>query len=366
MLPLSLLSSSESAFGLDISELSLKLIKLKDKRGRVFIESFNELAIPSGLIVGEEIKKPEKLAGLINKLVRTAKGKKICQREVISVLPEPKTFIKLISIPLPKEGVSLSEAIKKEVEHHIPLPLEAIYLDWQIIKNPFYLEEPDKIYILVGACQKNITDQYTDLLERADLIPLALEIEPVAIARSLIKEGGSEIANFAQIIIDLGAARTGLTLFDHGTIQFSLSLPISGVEITETIAKSLELTIGQAEKMKIFCGLDKKRCRGSIRKIFHNRIDELVLNIKNAINFYKNHFSRTNKVEKIILCGGGANFLGLPEVLSQKLNLKVTQGNPWVNITCRERNFSIPEDESLSFTTAIGLALRGIKSKEEI
>jgi type IV pilus assembly protein PilM len=366
MFHLSLLSSSENAFGLDISELSLKLIKLKYKRNQVFLESFNEMAILPGLIVDEEIKKPEKLAGLINKLVKTSKGKKIYQREVVSVLPEPKTFIKLIRISSPKEGISLAEAIKKEAEHHIPLPIEEMYLDWQIIKNPFCLEEPDKIYILVGACEKNITNQYTDLLEKADLVPLALEIEPVAIARSLIKEESSEIANFAQIIIDLGATRTGLTLFDHGTIQFSLSLPISGTEITETIAKSLELTVDQAEKMKIFCGLDKKRCRGLIRKIFHNRIDELVLNIKNAINFYKNHFSRTNKVEKIILCGGGANFLGLPEVLSQKLNLKVTQGNPWANITCGGRNFSIPEDKSLSFTTAIGLALRGIKSKEEL
>ena len=360
----SLLRSNEKAFGLDISELSLKLIKLKEKRNRVFLESYNEIDVPPGIIVNAEIEKPEKLISLIGKLIKTAKGKMIFNREVISVLPEPKTFIKLIRIPYPKEETNLAEAIGKEAEHHIPLPLAEMYFDWQIIRNPFYQEEPDKIYILVGACKKNVTDQYTDLLEKADLVPLTLEIEPVAIARSLIKEEGSEIANFAQIIIDLGAIRTGLTLFDHGTIQFSLSLPISGTEITETIAKSLELTLNQAEKMKIFCGLDKKRCRGSIRKILHNRIDELVLNIKNAINFYKNHFSRTNKVEKIILCGGGANFLGLPEFLSQKLNLKVTQGNPWANITCRERNFPVPEDKSLSFTTAIGLALRGIKSKE--
>jgi len=363
---LSFLNSRENAFGLDISELSLKLIKLKKKGPQIFLESYNEIDVPPGLIINGEIKKPEKLIFLINKLIKTCKGKKISHKEVISVLPEPKTFIKLIRLPF-TEGENLPEIIQREIEHHIPLPLGEMYLDWQVIKNPFYTEEPDKIYVLAGASPKNITDQYTNLLEKAGLIPLALEIEAVSILRSLIKENLTPgMDDFAQIIIDFGATRTGLLIYDHGIIQFSLSLPISGTEITENIAQSLDLSFEQAEKIKIVCGLDKKKCRGSLRKILHSRIDQLVLNIKNAINFYKNHFPRTNKIKKVILCGGGANFINIDQILSQKLNLEVEIGNPWVNITKKNKEFPIPKNKSLSFVTAIGLALRGVKIKEEI
>jgi cell division ATPase FtsA len=100
----------------------------------------------------------------------------------------------------------------------------------------------------------------------AGLFPAALVIEAVAIARSLLPLEEAQTTS-ATIIIDIGAARTGLIVFDQGTIQFTVSLPISGHKITATIATSLKLDEAEAEQAKILCGLDPKKCHGSMATI---------------------------------------------------------------------------------------------------
>lgn len=53
------LFSSHAAFGLDISDFALRLVNLRKGRGKIFLESFNEVKVPAGEIVLGEIKNPK-------------------------------------------------------------------------------------------------------------------------------------------------------------------------------------------------------------------------------------------------------------------------------------------------------------------
>jgi len=65
-----------------------------------------------------------------------------------------------------------------------------------------------------------------------------------------------------------------------------------------------------------------------------------------------------NGIEKIILCGGDSNLIGLTDYLSVSMRHKVEVANVWINITNVEKNIpKIDFKKSLSFTTALGLAL---------
>ena len=65
-------------------------------------------------------------------------------------------------------------------------------------------------------------------------------------------------------------------------------------------------------------------------------------------------------IEKIILCGGDANLLGLTDYLSASLKIPVERADIWTNIDYRDG--FIPEiefNDSLRYATAVGLALGG-------
>jgi type IV pilus assembly protein PilM len=339
---------NQKVIGLDISDRALRLVQLKNVGKKIFLHAFNEVEIPAGIINNSEIQteKKNKLTALLNQLLKSAYGRKIKTKNVIAVLPEQKTFIKVISVDSINQ-IELPNLVVEEIKNHIPLSIEEIYFDWQIIE-----QKNNKSNIVIGAAPINTVNSYLDILESSNLTAYALEIEASAIIRSLLSQDDQK----AKIIIDFGAVRTGLIVYDHKTVQFTVSLPISGNKITETIAQTLHLDANQAEKSKIVCGLDPEKCEGALLKILTKPIDNLTAQIKKAMAFYRSNFSESQKIEEIILCGGGANFSKIDQILSQNLKIPVKIGNPFINLSPAKIN--IPDKQKLSYTTAIGLALR--------
>lgn len=348
----------KNAFGLDFSDLVLRLVQFKRISKKIELHCYNELPLPTGVISEGEIKNQAKLKESIKKLLATAQGAKLNTKYVIASLPERKTFIKVIEVPKMAKG-NLNDTIGWEAAQHIPMNLEEVYLDWQVVGEE---KDSGKLKVLVGVAPKNLVDDYTKVLEEVDLKPLALEIESVAILRSLIKE--KEIAAEAKLIIDIGRERMTLIIYDQGTIQFTASTSaISGRAMTETIASKLNLNSSQAEKAKIIYGLEAKKEGGQLIKALEPIVDQLVIKITEVINFYNNHFSNPNKLKTIVLTGGSSQLKNLDFFLKQKTGLKIEKANPLVNLTLEGKR-TVPQEKILSFPTAIGLALRGIDSND--
>jgi type IV pilus assembly protein PilM len=246
----------------------------------------------------------------------------------------------------------IKSSLIKEIPRHIPLNIEDIYFDWQIIGDfkPGHVSE-----ILIGAAPKKMVDDYSDILKTARLIPLALEIEAAPITRCLINE---EIKDGPRVIIDMGAIRTGFILYNNKTVQFSVSLPISGNQITEKIASALKLDLKKAEKAKITCGLDEKKCAGAIKKVLISTVNNLINKIDETIDFYQEHFQTKGEIKKIILTGGGSNLINIDKIIADKMKIPVVLGNPLTKIAAIDKSISLTPVKLQSFSTAIGLALR--------
>ena len=350
-----LFNPKKNIFGLDISDRALRLVQLKKKGKKIFLNSYNDLTLPPNIIVNGEIKNSDEFGKYLDQLVKTVRGKKLIGKDIITVLPETKTFIKVIRITRPSEE-NLPDLIKEEVKKHIPLSAEEIYLDWQILNHNNQTTE-----ILIGAAPKAVVDSYLSTLTEHGFTPYAFEIEAAAVVRSLVLDNDHQ----SKIIIDFGATRSGLIVYEQEAIQFEVSLPIPGNKITETIAKILNLSWEEAEKAKIICGLDIQKCDGALRKILLKPIQDLADQIKETTSFYKTNSPGSNPISEVIICGGGANFTQIDQVLSQNLGLSVKIGDPLIKIN-QTRKISIPKDKVLSYCSAIGSALRAFQKKDFI
>ena len=88
--------SSNYPFGLDISDLSLKLVQLNKSRNKISIQALGKTDLPEGLIVDGEIKNQEEVVKMIRKLISKPKYGRVSSDSVVVCLPETKTFVKLI------------------------------------------------------------------------------------------------------------------------------------------------------------------------------------------------------------------------------------------------------------------------------
>lgn len=347
---MSFLNTTEVAFGLDISDRSLRLIQLEKKVKKISVQSYNEIKLPEDCISSGEIRQPKVFLNSLDKLIKTKQGHGKLSDEVISVLPENKTFFKIVNIPLvPDEEID--KKIKEILPQDIPVDLNDIYMDQQIINK-----SDNGLEILVGVSPKNIIESYVDVLTKANLIPTVLEIESAPISRLLVENDNGDKP---KVIIDIGANRTGLFLYDK-TVRFTVSLPISGNKITKHIVDTLEMNWNEAEKAKKVCGLDKNKCHGALREIFSGVISELQDRITKSITFYYNTFPDAKEIGEIIICGGGANFIDIASALSEKIQIPITISDPWKNLDNPNKKY-FTTSRSQSFITAIGLGLRGLK-----
>lgn len=369
---------SKFPIGLDISDLSLKLIQLKQKRGKIKIQALGRQILPKGVIENGEIINEEEVIKAINKMISKPKYGTVSSDEVIACLPETKTFIKTIRIE--DNPNKISDIVEHEIEKHVPFSIDEMYYDWQTIKK-----SENYSLILVGAAPKKIVDQYTQLLNNAKLSIHALEIEPVSICRSLLPEESMKFdrkININYAILDIGAKRTSIIIYAHNTIITSISLPISGEETTEKISKTLEISHDQAEKAKVICGLDKQKAQGVISEILSEKIDNLITRLKETINFFYANYGDLGPIDEIMLCGGGSNIKNLDHVIFESTKIKTIHGDIFINLAEIEEKFSgILEEKHyikdknktavytqtsiFAYATTIGLALRGIFLKEE-
>lgn len=349
------------AFGLDLGDLSLKIVQFKKKGTKVFLSSFVKEDIPAGLIQRGEVQKEEELISVLKNSLSKTKGEPLKGKRVVCNLPEEKIFLRIIQLPIMKRE-ELREAVKWEAEAHIPLSLKEVYLDWHVIKPVF--NHLDHFDVLIAATPRELVDSYLSFLRKSGLEPVALEPESTSAVRSLIKP--EEIK--PSIIVDLGTTGTNFVIFSSGAIRFSArESHISGQVLSQAIAEKMKITESKANQLKIDVGLDNKK-DSIVFEALSPIVDELANKIEEYISFYHNHATHIHgpegKIEHVILCGGDSLLINLIPFLKKKINLAIESGNPFVNLPKTESNndngISLDKREELSSVVAVGLALREV------
>jgi len=291
-------------------------------------------------------------------------------------LPEEKTFLKIIKMPaMPLEN--LSQAIVYEAENYIPLSLENVYLDFEIIDGKLSSNNKnnkndtknvsDNFEVLLTAVPRTVVDSYVSALITAGLTPFILEPEAQAIARSI---AAKKTLNNSVLIIHIGDSKTTLIFYSANTIRFTYTIPISNIYFNEVIAKNAGVPPERAEYFKNAYGISINSVKSTNanseqesilrQKIFESLIPGLIdfiQQVAKCVSYYKTHYDVSAKTTaKIILCGAGSRLNGLGDFISLKLDLPVFE-NP---------------DQSLinavggDFTVAHGLALRALSESRAI
>lgn len=350
------LNLKPQAFGLDISDFSLKIIQLGRRGGFMFLASFLEKEIKQGIVVEGEIKDSAALTDILQEAIKEVKEQKLSTKYVAASLPEEKAFLQVIQMPKMKEE-ELRKAIRFEAENYVPLSMDKAYLDFQIVSP--VVNHLDHLDVLIVALPKQTVDPYVSVLKNAGLKPLLLEMETQAISRALVKDG---LASKPILLLDLGANNTRLSIFAGRSLRFTSSIPFSSRKLTEAIAASLKIDFQKAEKIKV-------KDSPTRQKILQPILTELAAAIEKHLEYYHGHPAHEHLpagakvIDKIILSGGGANLAGISDFLATSLKLPVEIGNPWINILSSPLKEvpELPYKESLRYTTALGLALRGLK-----
>jgi len=344
-------------FGIDLSDFSVKIMQI-EKNGKIDrVSSFSVVSIPVGNIEDGKVINKEKVAEIIKSAIKKAGPKKIKTNKVICSLPESKVFLRVINLPKIEESEA-AEAIKWEMEANIPIPIDQAYYDWQFLETENGKRKQD---VLTVAIAREVVDELLAVLELAGLDVYGMEVESIATARSLVLHKQESLSkDESALIIDLGAQRTSFIMINSGVPNFTSSIPFSSDGISDAIAKGFNVSLAEAEKIKIAHGIEsinENPVFGVIRALLENLVQET----ERTLDFYNEFTKNSSNIEKIVLCGGGANLKGLAIFLAKRLNKEVSLGDPWINLNLGNKLPIIDRENSVRYPTVIGLAMRGAK-----
>lgn len=337
----------ELSFGLDIGDRSLKIMQFRVSRGKTILAGFAELDIPPGLLKAGEIIQPRELIAAIKQIRKQAN---ITSDRVLAALPESKTFIKLLSIPAVSPDQSLETLIQNELQKHLPYDISEVWWDFAVVG-----QTETKTDILAGAAPKTIIASYARLLEDAGLTVIALDLEPLAVARAVIQDNPKP---GCHLTVDIGAVKSTLIFANNKTVLATADGKTSGDELTQKIADVYKIEIAAAEEMKQKYGVSGGDSP-KYQQIIQDYISRLARRVQDALEFATNHEISCSGINDILLVGGGALLSGLPEHLSTALKIPVRLADPWIN-TRDTINQKIDQKTGLRLATACGLAIAAL------
>jgi type IV pilus assembly protein PilM len=153
-----------------ISDTGIRLMVTRGKR----ITKLADVPLDANL---SDIADEEQTEDIVNKIRLLFRSNRISTKKVILGISGLQCLTRPITLPeLPK--TMLDEAVTREAKRVLPIPLEQLYLSWQIVNT-----SEGRIEAYLVAIPRNIADNILKILSHAGIKPYLMDIKPLALSR---------------------------------------------------------------------------------------------------------------------------------------------------------------------------------------
>jgi type IV pilus assembly protein PilM len=320
--------SARSVLGVDIGTASLKVAELSRKGDRLvllnygILETQDYLNHPNQAIQTSALKISEKeTTAMLKTLVGEMHSK---AHLAVGTIPSFAAFQTLIDMPLlsPQET---AKAVEFQAPQYIPIPITDVTVDW--LKVDEFQAENRETYqrIFLIGIPKDIVERYKAIFRGAGLKLVALELDGIALARSLLIREDEP-----TLLIDLGALTSNIFVIRQGRILYAGQTDYGGIYLTQAIARSLGITSARAEELKRRRGLTFGGPEAELSTLTLPFLDVIIQEVNHTKSVMEARYGR--KVKRAMLTGAGAELLGIEKYFSSQLDLPVAKPNPFVSV----------------------------------
>lgn len=341
------------SMGVDISDTSMKYVSFKPslRPDKVSVlDKWGDITIPDNVLQRGEIKDPKVLSGVL------AEFKEKTGADFIKVsLPEERAYIFETEI---KKNVPLKEVqslLEFRLEENVPISARDAIFDYEILSND---SSSNVAKVVVAAYQRETILNYYEACRSAGLTPLSFEVEAQAMARAVVSQDMKDTV----MLIDFGKTRTGVGIINNGVLLYTSTIDIGGGQLSQVLRKVLgDLAESELTQIKNTSGLVREVDNSKVHDTLISTISVIKDEIASRMQYW--HLKDVNRdsrrIKKIILCGGSVNLKGLPEYLTESLNVPCVRADVWENAF--KTSLVVPpinKRYSYGYATAIGLALK--------
>jgi len=346
----------DEILGIDISASAIKLVGLGGTVAKPVLEYCAKDALAEGVIVDGTIEKPTELSAALRLLVKNSGAR---TKNVAVALPSSAVITKKLTIPAGLPEMEMEVQVESEAKQYIPFPLEEVSLDFCEI-GPSAVT-PGSVDVLIAAARRERVEALQEVLESAGLKPVVVDVNSYATRLALgrvIDLQAKATPGMLSVLFRLGATMTTMQVLRGQDLVYEREQTLGGNQLTQKIAQHYGLSTADAEI---------KKCKGSLAHDYEARllipyVDSLVQELVRALQFFFNS-SQYNKVNQVLLAGGGALLPGLPLAVASRVQVPCIVVNPFEGMALGAKldRTRVLQDAPI-YLGACGLALRRLLS----
>lgn len=334
--------------GLDIGSTALRAAEVRFNRGGASLRRIGQVDLPEGAVVDGVVEDGPAVTSALKRLWRETR---LTGRTVQLGTSSRRVVVRQVDLPdMPRED--LAQALPFQVADLLSMPVQDAVLDFHLLER---LTTPSGALVQRGMLVAAPRDEVlgtVKAVEAAGLRVGSVDLAPFALIRSL--GGRWHEQPGTEMLVDVGARTTNLTIHTGGTPHLVRILQAGGQDLTDALSRMHGTSAGEAEALKT--GSDGSDAdEQDVDRLIAVGLGHLMDEVRSSLDYFASS-SPQHHVTSVVLTGGGAQVPRFAENLSAVAELPVRVGDALARIGGPGAAHAAPGAAATS-SVAVGLAL---------
>jgi type IV pilus assembly protein PilM len=335
---------------LDIGSSSIKVAEVAHGGAAPRMRALGIAPLPPDVVQSNVVQDEGPVVDAIRKLV-AEQG--IRATDVITAVPGPAVIVKKVILGAQSGAAGIESAVLAEAGALIPDSLDNVNLDYQVID---WIEDGNKMEVLVVAVKRDIINSYTDAIRAAGLEPVLVDVDYFAL-ENMFETNYDTPEGHPVALVNIGARYSSINILKQGRSTFTGDVPVGGAEYNDALVRQLGVQPEQADVLKRgrpVPGFDA----ASADPVLGSVTEFLVEEIQRALSFFWTA-ATDEPLGGVVLSGGTARMPGLAMQMTQRLQCPVEVADPFRRLTLdRAVDRALVDVSGPALAVAAGLATR--------
>jgi type IV pilus assembly protein PilM len=338
--------------GVDIGSRSVKLLQFDAAQSRVIAAARWDLPPENG-------DSPEaRDEQIVEALGRAREGRPFKGRGAVFCLGAKSLFVQNLRVAQ-SAGAELACLVRHEAAGRLPFAsdeAEIRFLETADVRQGDSVRRE----VILLACHRPALERLLAMAERAQLSPLAIDVEPIALLRCYAKQFRRDDDQDRKVMfVNVGASNTAVLIARGANAMFVKYLDVGGRQLDEAVAKHLKMPLGDAAALRRHNGDRRAEQRDpevarSIAEASRPVLDHLVRELSLCLRYYSVTFRGQPPAQ--VVFGGGEASPSLIQWVQGRLDVPCEPGDP-----LRVYEKTLPGGRIGQWDVAAGLALKEIQ-----
>jgi type IV pilus assembly protein PilM len=232
--------------GIDLGSRFIKAAEVRVGRPPV-VTNIGIAPTPEGAVDSTGVVDKAAVAATLKKLL--AESGIGTKQAAFALAGQNSVVVRILEVPR-MNAVELKQHMDWEIGRNIPFADTRVQSAYEVVRRPGADPNADNMEVVLAVAQQDAVDSLVDIADRLGLEPYAIDVEPLALARSLLlTQPDMQSQNVA--VVNLGAESTSIDIYSQGYLSFPRILPTGGNMLTRVIAERLILSESEAEPLKV-------------------------------------------------------------------------------------------------------------------